>query len=216
MNYVEIAVNTPRSRGTLILKSDLYKYISSDGRALYRSVYLYNDDAKQYADIKGSLKGYYGERGIDNVLVDIDKKDNSDEYTLEKLRETLTHLKVLEVLDESIQCYFSGTGYHIVITNKVFNFQPSDSLPYQVKQTMSNLFEGIDTSIYMRSGIYRVPHTKNQKTGLYKIPLTLSQAYFLDVKEIHALASDALLEYPYDLLDGDGELEGYICLDKPK
>ena len=216
MKYVEIAVQSPRSRGILILKSDLYKYIKKDGEALYRSVYLYDNDAKQYADMKGSLKGYHGERGIDNVLIDIDRKDNSNEYTLKKLRETLTHLRVLEVLDESIQCYFSGTGYHIVITNKVFNFQPSDSLPYQVKQTMSKLFDGIDTSIYMRSGIYRVAHTRNQKTGLYKIPITMNEAHNCTYEEIHKLASDSRIEYPYDLLDGDNELEGYKCVDKPK
>ena len=196
MKYVEIALNSPRNRGVMVLKSDLHKYIPMDGKALYRSVYLYDEDAKQFADSKGTLKGYHGERGIDNVLIDIDRKDNSDEYTLKRLRSTLSHLNILEVLDESIQCYFSGTGYHIVITNKVFNFQPSDSLPYQVKQTMSNLFENIDTSIYMRSGIYRVAHTKNQKTGLYKVPLTLSQANTCSVEAIHELASKPLMEYP--------------------
>ena len=150
MIYVEIAVGSPRNRGIMVLKSDLHKYIPMDGTALYRSVYLYNEEAKEFADSKGTLKGYHGERGIDNVLIDIDRKDNSDEYTLKRLRSTLAHLNILEVLDESIQCYFSGTGYHIVITNRVFNFQSSDSLPYQVKQTMSSLFEHIDTSIYMR------------------------------------------------------------------
>ena len=172
MNYVEIAVGSPRNRGTLVLKAELHRYIPSNGEALYRSVYLYDESAKEFADSKGTLKGYQGERGIDNVLIDIDRKDNSDDYTLSKLRNVLTHLSVLEVLDESLQCYFSGTGYHIVISNKVFNFQPSGSLPYKVKQTMSSLFENIDTSIYMRSGIYRVAHTKNQKTGVYKIPIT--------------------------------------------
>ena len=216
MIYVEIAVGSPRNRGIMVLKSDLHKYIPMDGTALYRSVYLYNEEAKQLADSKGTLKGYHGERGIDNVLIDIDRKDNSDEYTLKRLRSTLAHLNILEVLDESIQCYFSGTGYHIVITNRVFNFQSSDSLPYQVKQTMSSLFENIDTSIYMRSGIYRVAHTKNPKTGLYKIPITLSQANNCTVKEIHSLASDPLFEYPYAVLDGDCELEGYICLKTPK
>ena len=86
MNYVEIAVESPRNRGTLVLKAELHKYIPLDGTALYRSVYLYNEDAKQFADSKGTLKGYQGERGIDNVLIDIDRKDNSDEYTLSKLR----------------------------------------------------------------------------------------------------------------------------------
>ena len=216
MIYVEIAAKSPRNRGLLVLKSELHKYIPTNGDALYRSVYLYDEDAKQFADSKGTLRGYHGERGIDNVLIDIDKKDNTDDYTLGKLRGTLTHLNVLEVLDESIQCYFSGTGYHIVITNKVFNFQPSDSLPYQVKMTMSNLFDGIDTSIYMRSGIYRVAHTKNQKTGLYKIPITLKEALSCTSEEIHELAKEPRLEYPYEVLDGDNELEGYISLEAPR
>ncbi len=216
MIYVEIAVGSPMNRGTLVLKSELGNYIPKDGTALYRSVYLYEEDAKQFADSKGSMKGYQGVRSIDNVLIDIDKKDNSDEYTLAKLRQLLQQLNVFEVLDESIQCYFSGTGYHVSISNKVFNFQPSGSLPYQVKQTMSKLFEGIDTSIYMRSGIYRVAHTKNQKTGLYKIPITLEEAHNASVQEIHKLASDQRLEYPYELLDGDGELEESVCLETPK
>ena len=209
-------MGSPRSRGTLVLKSELHKYIPLDGTALYRSVYLYDKDAKEYADSKGTLKGYQGERGIDNVLIDIDKKDNSDDYTLAKLRETLNHLDILEVLDESIQCYFSGTGYHIVISNKVFNFVPSGSLPYQVKRTMSSLFNNIDTSIYMRSGIYRVAHTKNQKTELYKIPITLRESKSLSSKEIHKLATEPRFEYPYELLDGDGELETAVCTETPK
>ena len=216
MNYVEIAVESPRNRGTLVLKAELHKYIPLDGTALYRSVYLYNEDAKQFADSKGTLKGYQGERGIDNVLIDIDRKDNSDEYTLSKLRNVLNHLSVLEVLDESIQCYFSGTGYHIVISNKVFNFQSSGSLPYKVKQTMMSLFNNIDTSIYMRSGIYRVAHTKNQKTGLYKIPITLHEANNSTVEEIHTLALEPRFEYPYEELDGDGELEEHMCIEEPK
>jgi len=216
MIYVEIAVGTPRNRGTLVLRSDLHRYIPKDGNALYRSVYLYDEDAKKYADSKGTLKGYHGKRGIDNVLIDIDRKDNSNEYTLKQLRATLAHLKVLEVLDESIQCYFSGTGYHIVITNKVFNFQASGSLPYQVKQTMSSIFDGIDASIYMRSGIYRVAHTRNQKTGLYKVPITLHEAYNSNYSDIYDLAKDPRFEYPYEVLDGDCELEGYICVETPK
>jgi len=216
MKYVEVAVGGPHNRGNLVLRSELGHYLPKDGSPLYRSVYLYGDDAKEYADSHRTLKGYHGKRGIDNILIDIDRKDNSDEYTLKQLRATLQHLNTLEVLDESIQCYFSGTGYHIVITNKVFNFQASDSLPYQVKQTMSNLFEDIDSSIYMRSGIYRVTHTKNQKTGLYKIPITLHEAYNKTYQQIHEMAKDPRFEYPYELLDGDCELEGYICLDVPK
>ena len=46
--YVEIARGTPSNRGILIAHNTLGNYISSD-ESLYRSVYLYGDDAKEYA-----------------------------------------------------------------------------------------------------------------------------------------------------------------------
>ena len=81
---------------------------------------------------------------------------------------------------------------------------------------MSSIFDGIDASIYMRSGIYRVAHTRNQKTGLYKIPITLHEAYNSNYSDIYDLAKDPRFEYPYEVLDGDGELEEHMCQEEPK
>ena len=112
---------------------------------------------------------------IENILIDIDKEKNTNEFTQQKAQAAIMHLEELGVDSESIQPFFSGTGYHLVLPNSVFNFSPSDDLPYVVKYTMEYLFQdiGIDSSVYMRTGIYRVQHTKNQKTGLYKIPITI-------------------------------------------
>ena len=80
-NNIEIAVETPRKRGVLIKKDDLKKYLSKE-RPLYRSMYLYNLDAVDFADSNNnSLRGYYGPRNIDNVLIDIDKEQNTNEKT---------------------------------------------------------------------------------------------------------------------------------------
>ena len=47
--YIEIAEKSPRQRGLLIPKEGLSKYVPSDV-AVYRSMYLYDEDAKDYVD----------------------------------------------------------------------------------------------------------------------------------------------------------------------
>jgi hypothetical protein len=52
MDYIEIAQGSPRNRGFLILKKDLIKYINPE-EPLYRSVYLYDKEAVEYAKSGG-------------------------------------------------------------------------------------------------------------------------------------------------------------------
>ena len=75
MQYVEIAQGTPSNRGRLIPKNELFQYIDLNN-TLYRSAYVYNEEAVEFAKSNGhTLKNYYGERSIDKVLIDIDKQD---------------------------------------------------------------------------------------------------------------------------------------------
>ena len=72
--YLEIAKGSPSGRGILIPKSELAEYIVPE-IPLYRSVYGYTEDILKYKEETGSVKNYFGERSIDNVPIDIDKKD---------------------------------------------------------------------------------------------------------------------------------------------
>ena len=196
--FVEIAQGGPFNRGLLIAKKDLIKYINPK-ETLYRSMYLYNEDAKKVADANKTIKSYHGIRAIDKILIDIDKEKNTDEFTQQKAQAAIMHLQDLGVEEHSIQSFFSGTGYHITIPNSVFNFSPTVDLPYVVKYTMENLFQdiGIDTSVYIRTGIYRVQHTLNQKTKLYKIPITMKELMHSKPEEIIELAKTPRFGFPY-------------------
>ena len=198
-NYIEIAKETPRKRGVLIPKDELKRHFS-DGIALYRSMYLYSFDAVDFADSNNnSLRNYYGTRDIDNILVDIDKDQNTDEYTLRKCQGILYQLtEELDLQTSNFRVYFSGSGYHIIIPNTVFNFPASDSLPFHVKETMIKLLPDIDPMVYIRTGLYRVAHTINPKTNLYKIPLTYNEAMTLTTEEIQELAKTPRFEFPYE------------------
>tara|TARA_R100001594_G_scaffold142741_1_gene189940 strand:- start:1376 stop:3142 length:1767 start_codon:yes stop_codon:yes gene_type:complete len=209
MHYVEIAKGSPRNRGLLIVKTELGSHINTN-EPLYRSMYLYDNDAIEYSNKKGSIANYFGTRYIDKILIDIDKKDNSDVQTLNRVRALIYEIGEQGLGDEHFQAFFSGSGYHILLSNSVFNFEPSKDLPVTVKYTMQDLFPDIDCSIYSRSGIYRLQHTINQKTNLFKIPLTSDEVHRLKPEEIMELAKEPRLEYPYHELVGDGELEEFI------
>mgnify|MGYP003665339174 FL=1 len=215
--YVEIAVGSPRHRGRLIAKKDLVNYIKPD-RPLFRSVYLYTKQAVDYAESNGGLKNYFGERSIDWILLDIDKSGNSDEYTLDKARSIVYKLDEIGVdKDTAVQAYFSGSGYHIAVPNSVFNFPSSDNLHYLVKGTLKNIFgDVIDSSIFMRTGIYRVQHTVNLKTNLHKIPLTVAELLNKDAETIQEWAKEPRLEFAYSELVGNGELESQIQRTSPR
>ena len=216
-DYIEIAVGSPRNRGRLIAKKDLVKYINHD-TPLFRSIYLYTKKAVDYAESNGGLKNYFGERAIDWILLDIDKADNSDEYTLNKARNVINQIDEQGVdINYSIQPYFSGSGYHLAIPNSVFNFPNSDNLHYLVKGTLKDIFgDVIDSSIFMRTGIYRVQHTINKKTDLYKIPLTVAEILNKDSETIKELAKNPRIEYAYSELVGNGELESKILARAPR
>ena len=178
---------------------------------MYRSMYLYDSKAVDFADANNnSLRNYYGIRAIDNILIDIDRESNTDEFTLKRCQSIVYQLvEQLELPTHAFRVYFSGSGYHISIPNSVFNFTPSEELPFQVKETMLKLFKDIDSMVYMRTGLYRVAHTINKKTGLHKIPITYIEIMNSSWQQIHDLAKYPRYDFPYETLVGDGELEEY-------
>jgi archaellum biogenesis ATPase FlaH len=213
MNYVEIAKGNPSNRGIIIPTNDLSTYISRD--TLYRSVYLYDESALEYVNENGSLKNFFGIRYIDKIPIDIDKQDRSDEKTLDILRSIILELEEADIGCESFQSYFSGSGYHLILSGALFNFKPGADLPFIVKQTIKKLLPEVDSSIYMRTGIYRLQHTINYKTDLYKIPLSKDEVMNKEAKEIIELAKSSRIDFKYHELVGNGELENHVITEVP-
>jgi len=158
---------------------------------IYRSHYLYDKDAHLFTQDSKSLKDYMGKRYIDNVLIDIDRKDDSDERVLEKAKLAVNELNSLGLKEGNYRVYFSGTGYHIMVCADCFGFEPSENLPYVVKQTMTQLFTtvNIDPAVYMRTAIYREQATKNAKSNLFKTLLPTNKFMQLTVAQVKGLSS---------------------------
>lgn len=214
--YVEVAVGEPSNRGSLIPRTSLAHYIAEyEHQPIYRSVYMYDEETKQEIDTRGSLKGFLGKRYIDKLIIDIDKEERTDQETFNLLRATCMELDDLGLSEETYQVFFSGSGYHIAVTNDAVGFEASEDLPYIVKRTMESLLPHIDPSIYQRNGIYRVPHTLNRKTGLFKIPLYMSEVWHGTVDDILELAQERRLDFDYRTLRGNNELKESILKEVP-
>jgi hypothetical protein len=81
---------------------------------------------------------------------------------------------------------------------------------------MTSLVDGLDASVYQRTGIYRLPHTLNEKRGYFKVPLDITELQGLGVKEILKIAETQRLGYDYPDLWADGELEKHVITEVPK
>ena len=213
MNYLEIAKGAPVNRGIMIKASNLVNHLSKE--PLYRSVYLYDENAIEYVKQNNTLKNFYGIRYIDKIPVDIDRGDNTNEKTLDILRSIILELEDADIDCGSFQSYFSGSGYHLILAGSLFDFKPGIDLPYIVKQTLKKLIPHIDSSIYMRTGIYRVQHTLNKKTGLYKIPLYRDEVMNKDVDEIFKLAENNRIDFKYHELKASGQLKDSVIVEVP-
>ena len=110
-----MAIKSPRNRGLLIPLAELENYIYDEGQtsALYRSTFLYYEDALEYRKLKGSLKDFLGVRGIDWIPIDIDKQGQTDEHTLDITRGLILELEDYGATEDNYCIYFSNTSSYI-------------------------------------------------------------------------------------------------------
>ena len=219
--YAEIAIGSPSARGTLVSEHDYMAtlYELKAGVQMYRSVFLYDEDALKFINKSGSIKNFVGKRYIDEVPIDIDKGQQTDEYTLQQAQFVLYELNELGLKEENYQIYFSGTGYHINISGECFNIEPSSDLPFILKQTMKELIDyKIDLSVYTKSAIIRSPYSFNNKSSLYKVPLTATELNTMSVQDIHLKANFDMNNNQKFLREiiGDGSLERYVKTEVPE
>ncbi len=129
----------------------------------------------------------------DFVWFDIDSSDPAE--ALGWGRELVGRLK--EQGDEivrNLDIYFSGCkGFHIGIPSQLFGLGPSSDLPAKIGRIAKKLAEGItiDTCIYQRNQLWRVPNTKHRDSGLFKTKLTLEEFTAWSIDQIREKAQKA-------------------------
>jgi hypothetical protein len=137
---------------------------------------------------------YVGEV-ISDFYLDFDKEDNPNQARKEAVITIKKLVEEYKIPETAINIAFSGCkGVSVTISPEVFNAQPSLDLPAIWKSIAKELqarlhLKTLDTSIYDRRRLWRILNSKHNKTGLYKIPLTLMEAEKLSIEEIKELAT---------------------------
>jgi len=215
--YVEVAIGSPRQRGLLMTLGEYEKNLNEFFEAnktmpIYRSHYLYDENAVDFVRSNHSLKDYMGKRYIDSVLIDIDKKDNSDNYTLEQCKLAVRELNEFGLKEGNYKIFYSGTGYHILVSADCFGFEAHADLPYIVKQTLTQLITSIDIdpAVYMRTSIYREEGTKNPKSNLFKTLMPFDSFLTMDFESVKSLAREPSRIDWENIMWGDESLKDNI------
>jgi hypothetical protein len=96
--------------------------------------------------------------------------------------------------EKSISIHFSGNkGFHVFINRRVFDLEPDTDLPAVFKKMAEELqnnlnLKTVDTKVYERRRLWRIPNSKHSKTGLYKIPLSFIELKTLNIDKIKSSA----------------------------
>lgn len=159
--------------------------------------------------------------------LDIDDIENNFDKLIRDLKLIIFRLKhELHLSNNDIDIYFSGSkGFHIIVNQKVFGFEPSRNLNKQLKKIAvhykaATFTKCIDTAIYDYRRLLRVPNTINSKTGLYKVKINydkLKNMSWDDLKKYASKPKTQIKKIPqfnqkaqdsfYELLDSIEEQE---------
>lgn len=141
-----------------------------DNIDVYSTNFLYNEEDQNASDLIGPL--YID---LDGDIHDEESYDKVKQDTLTAISYLSTNLKVPR---EYIRIYFSGNkGFHVIVPHTVFGIAPCKNLNDKYKMIALDiknysLNKTIDTRIYDKKRLIRLPHSINGKTGLYKVPLS--------------------------------------------
>ena len=186
--FVELAMNGANNRNNI---TDIRTVKNFTGhKESYMTYFRYNDEMIEHFRERNSVGGFRGSAYADWLPIDIDSQDLQEAQDM--LKKLVQHNFQEHEIDPNIcRFYFSGAkGFHIMVPATLFNAKPSPDIHKRFRKVALTLTKGIkiDTAIYDKTRIFRLPNTINGKTGLYKIELYDFQALTMDIDEIKSMA----------------------------
>ena len=174
------------SKGKLMTLDQLSKLEKDPNKDYYISIYKYNEEQKKRVEEKGTISGIR-DVTTDILVWDFDSANNPDNARRDVV--TLAHRLVdkYNVDPDSIQCYYSGSkGFHVVLY-----LGDKQVTPEEFKKATTSISEGLttfDAVVSDPNRVIRMEYTKHPKTGLFKIPLHVSEVDEMNIEAIKTLA----------------------------
>ena len=213
-HYVEIALGSANRRGQVVDTNQIDVLVKERKKPVdcYRSMFRFQSTFQAYVEKRGSVSNYPGAAYSNFLWVDIDNDD------LKKAQEQAErYIGLLEneydFASAFLRCSFSGKkGFHIGIPMEAFALEPGADFNRLCKAIVRELTGGnggVDMTVYDKTRLWRIENTIHGKSGLYAIPLSVSEVTSMPVGELRELAREPReLDYEIDTAKVEGLLEG--------
>jgi len=204
--FVELVERSKGARAKIVNVTDVDAHMVRNHQA-FTSIFPFGEGIFSHMKMTtspdyphGTVEGYQGVYHCRNIIWDLDDEPAPMNAMLDARRLVNTLVTKYGVPQDGIATFFSGNkGFHVVLRGGFFGgFEPSENLPYKIGEvaqhisdqsgTRNKTLETFDTSIYKVNAIIRLPNSKHEVTGLYKIPLTFEELATLGIKEVKELA----------------------------
>jgi Primase C terminal 1 (PriCT-1) len=199
--YVEVAVNGANNRNKI---HNVRALGDPKGlRETYMTYFRYSEEMIDHFQERKTVSGFKGEAYSDWLPIDIDSPDLQEAQ--DNLNLLVQRLEDYEIDSNCCRFFFSGSkGFHVMIPSQIISAEPKEDIHKRFRKVAIHLSKGIniDTSIYDKTRIFRLPNTINAKSNLYKIELYPFQALSTNIEEILHMAKQ-----PVESLEIEEEYE---------
>lgn len=164
----------------------------------YPAVSIFSKNHNQYSVFSSAYR--YSSTDIDkadlygDLYLDFDDAGSFENVRKDALM-ALSYLKICyKIQEQYVRIYFSGNkGVHLIVPAEILGIEPMNLL-HGVFKFIANSIKSytpnktIDTKIYDNKRMFRIPNTKHEKSGLYKIPITSEELRTFSEEQIRAMA----------------------------
>jgi hypothetical protein len=188
MKYVRITKGV-KDKGRLIPPAQVKELINSDSD-YYVSTYNYDDsNLVTYKQNNNSVAGIKN-LTTNKIWWDFDNESNLN-LAQEDAKTVVRRLLDDKYPESAIDIYFSGNkGFSVEVL--VDNELTRKQVEFLALKKYGSGLASLDSSMYDFNQLFRIPNTKHQKSGLYKIQLTINQLNKCNIELIKEKAKTIL------------------------
>lgn len=184
MEYIRFSENY-YNNSLIPSTDDPLSYIKNKNKPHFISMMKYNEDHYKEWQKTHSVSSFSGGK-TNKIWADFDSEDLKKSF--QDANVFVHRLLDIGMKEENIEISFSGNkGVGIIVNiNEDVSHEQSSNIAISLGKDLSTF----DTTMYDHQRIFRLLFTKNEKTGLYKTPITLEELENADIQYTKDNAKD--------------------------
>ena len=192
--FVDLAVGGVNRRNNPVAIQEVRSRVNGSGDS-YITVHRYPDAFREHVETTGSVRGWDGPSWADYLVFDIDVEGDLEEARRATMALVWALLDSYGVGQDQLRIFFSGRkGFHVLVPTELLGpLVPSPELAGLLKDLALEIADQagveVDTGVYDRTRLFRLPNTRHSGSGLFKVELGWDELGNMDATTIRDLAS---------------------------